>query len=267
MMNDGSSVENVEWGKTAVRLDHRLKVDKSLLRQIVEEAGLACRLLLILDTKNGFPGMRGVAFPMVDMNCAAPALGANNAYDRSRIGEHNLEAWREWDYAVYIPRISAETWKKYKPYFVYALGHELTHIGIMHQDLCFHRCTSWLFDAFFKKDVVKHELKMWEVPWEEYCNKKGKCIALNIDDESKVQNELYEYAKYLRTKKSEHAKVVDYLFNLDCSDVNTENILSIKKATQALCEQWKKPLLKLWQKERNQCSKSPTHHFELPNFI
>ncbi len=271
MMNDSSSVEKVEWKKTIVRLDNRLEVDKSLLRQIVEEAGLACRLLLILDTENGFPETRGVAFPMVDMNYAAPALGDNNAYDRRRIGDHNINAWREWDYAVYIPRISAETWEKYKPYFVYVLGHELTHIWIMSQCLCFHRCTSWLDKAFgdeaLCKNVVRCGLRTYEVPWEKYCCKKGKCIALNIDDEQKVQNGLREYAESLRICKSKHSEVVDWLYGLDCSDVNAEDILSIKNATQALCEQWKKPLLKLWQEERNQCSKNLVQHFELPDFI
>lgn len=270
-MNDSSSVETVKWGKTVVRLDHRLKVDKLLLRQIVEEAGLACRLLLILDTENGFPGYRGVAFPQVDMNDAAPAFGDNNAYDRERIGEHNLDAWSEWDYAVYIPRISAETWKKYKPYFVSVLGHELTHIWIMNQDLNFHRCTSWLDKAFrdeaFRKDVVRCGLRTYKVPWEKYCNKKGKCIALNIDDEQKVRDGLYEYVKYLTTKKSEHAEVVKWLCKLDCSDVNAEDLLSIKKDTRTLCGQLKESLLQHWEKERKQCSKNPAWKFKLLDFI
>jgi len=266
MMNDSSSVEEVEWKKTVVRLDNRLEVDKSLLKQIVEKAGLAeRRLLLICDDKNGFKSgneiLRGAAFAEKDLDIAVLKAG-----NKECIGQHNIDARDEWDYAVYIPLKSGETLSEFKPYFVSVLGHELTHVWIMSQDLSFHRCTSWLFGVFNDR-VVKCKLKKYEVPWEKHCHKKGKHIALSIDDELKVQKALHEYADFLSKCNSEHSLVINWLCGLECSDVNAENILSIKKATQALCGQWKKPLLQHWGKERDLCRKNLAQRFELPDFI
>ena len=93
MMNDGSSVEKVEWGKTEVRLDNRLGVKKSLLRQIVEEADIGkCRVLLVCDKNNGFQSLdgtpRGIAFAEKDLDILDIAMPGNKSY----IGLHNIDA-------------------------------------------------------------------------------------------------------------------------------------------------------------------------------
>ncbi len=218
MMNDSPSVEEVEWKKTVVRLDNRLKVDKSTLKQIVIKADFQenCRLLLILDRENGFPRTRGVAFPMVDMNYVAPACGDNNAYDRKCIGDYNIKAWREWDYAIYLPEITAKKCKDFEPYFAFIMGHELEHVRIMQLNLELHRFASWVGDnlkKFATKAGIELAMRTYEFPIDLYCNKKGKKLAVEMYGEE-FTNKL---TSLVSLESENHKEVLQFILSSECN--------------------------------------------------
>lgn len=230
----GEHIENLVWDKVRVRLDNRHGIDKSLLQCIIEASGLGdCRLLLVADTENGFGENRGIAFAMQDNCDAAPPRGENNAYARQRLGQHNIDAWDDWDYAVYIPEITSKRWRQFKPYFATVLAHELEHIRIMLQDLEFHRCVAWLYRdnlAIFKRAGLQHTLgKTWDHPWEYHCNQRGKAVAAKIYGKEAFSDCLLRLREI---ETLEHREYLEFLISLKAAPRPKDICLHLRTQVQ-----------------------------------
>lgn len=258
----------MSWGSTSIRLDNRLSVKEGFLGQVVRSGNLPkCRLLLILDTENGFPGTRGITFAMPDMNYAAPIRGVNNAYDRKRIGKHNIVNWRRWDYAIYIPRITAEKWNEFGPYFSLVLGHELEHVRIMLESLELHRCVSWLcddnFTIFKEAGLDCKSKKKWRFPLELHCNKQGKRISEDIFGKKGLVDCLTRLIPY---ETDDHKEFLEFILKFEDESQKgyvCENILSdIQKYYQTI----EAAVHKVWE-IRKSVGQEFVRQFDLQKFI
>jgi len=241
-------IQQLELGNTSVRLDNRFGVGEPFLGKIVQAINLPkCRLLLILDTENGFTSKRGISFAMSDMNYAAPINGVNNAYDRKRIGKNNITAWREWDYAVYIPKITAEKWKNFEAYFALVLGHELEHVRIMVKNIEFHRCVSWLFDdnfTIFKEAGFDcKSKKTWQFPLELNCNNQGKMIAEDIFGKEALVDCL---TRLIPHETDEHQEYLDFILKLKVETQMDDICQHILNGVQKYYLDLEKTVHKVW---------------------
>ncbi|MHC4620167.1 MAG: hypothetical protein ACYTEQ_20670 [Planctomycetota bacterium] len=246
-------IEHPTWGRVKVRLDNRGGVEKASLEQIVELSNLPkCKLLLILDTENGFPDKRGLAFPMEDMNYAAPA--GPDAYDRQRFGKHNIKDWREWDYAVYIPQKVAGKWEKFQPYVAFIIFHELEHVRIMQQNLQFHRFATWVCEKW--KDLTTRActdvgIRQYEFPLELYCHKRAKVLALR-----KYGTQFTDTIGALVPRESqEHRELLQFIKSPECDSGKQGNIESIHNEILDLVDRRKNEMrdviYQFWKEQKN----------------
>ncbi len=267
-----SYVKQVELGGVKVRLDNRLKVGEKLLDDIFKINSLQkCRLykeiLVVFDTDNAFKYFtknppRGLAFLEKDLDIVAP-----DEPRKKGIGIGNIKAKNEWDYAVYIPKISGQEWKKCIPYFISALAHELEHVRIMINDLDFHRFTSWMY-KLFEESRMKCKLQTYELPWEKHCYKMGKLVAIKICGEKDFDEKIIEYADLLKKHNSDHADVVESLWKLDYSyKTYKEGWFDIlKRKTGQFCQEQKKELSRLYRDDTCR-GKKFVQRFNLQDFI
>lgn len=267
-----SCVKHVELGGVKVRLDNRLGVGEVLLNEIFTASTLAKsqlyrEVLIIFDTNNGFKYWttnppRGIAFAEKDLDFVALDEPRKEA-----IGKHNIGTRCEWDYAVYIPKISGQEWEKRKPYFVSVIAHELEHIRIMINDLNFHRFTSWMYQLF-EESRMKCKLQPYELPWEKHCYKMGKLVAVKICGEKDFDEKIIEYTDLLKKHNSDHAEVVEWLQKVDCSEtVNEVDWLdTLKRKTRQFCQEQRKELSRLYRDDTCR-GKKFVQLFNLQNFI
>ena len=245
-------IEAEYWGNVNVRLDNRIGVDRSLLKEIINRSDLPkCRLLLIFDTENGFPKTRGVSFPMVGMNYAAPSEDETNGYNRKRVGEHNIESWCEWDYAIYIPEISAKRWPEFEPYFTFITAHEIEHVKIMLWNLEFHKFASWIYEylkELFDKAHLALPIRTYQFPYELYCHKKAKQFAI-----LKYKEGFEKKLKALIPLESEeHQEVLKFILGSECDITIDDQMQSIHKKILKLCEgkKLREVIYKVWKEEK-----------------
>lgn len=194
-------------GGITVRLRNKANVCEAFLEDIFSKSELDNQeLLLILDDKNGFQydenRRRACALPslLFDQNLFPPRYNATKNVTITRetdlycqdMETIDLQQRTEWDTIVYVPKITTDKWKDFKPYFAFVLGHELEHVKVIREKLEFHMCAIWLFDntcAIFKKagDGCKSK-KKWDFPLELHCNKKGKKLATELFGKEKFDN-------------------------------------------------------------------------------
>jgi hypothetical protein len=207
--------QKVEWGEVSLRLSNRIGVEGRLLETIIRRSGMRrCELLLVLDDKDGFgyeeEKRRGIAFAAEDLNFVDPQC----CYRRD-IPIEDLVEIKEWDAAIYIPRISGEKHRDFGAYFALVLRHELEHVKIIRANLELHRCVSWLFNdnfTIFKEGGCDCSLKKtWEFPWELHCNKMGKKLAEDVFGSIEVTKCLREL---ICIETSEHQEYLSFLCNL-----------------------------------------------------
>lgn len=224
-------------GGVTVRLRNKANVCEAFLDDIFSKSELDNRKLsLTLDDEN-------------DAVCVSDRL---RAYTKPSypFGETPSQHWG--DALVYVPKITTDKWKNFKPYFAFVLGHELEHVKVIREKLEFHMCATWLFDsncAIFKKAGGDCKLKKkWKFPLELHCNKKGKklatdlfgkeefdkCLAAMMEDE----NETPEHKKYLvfiiGKLKGEH--YTDSICESICRDILDYYNNRLKKAAHEI---WK----------------------------
>lgn len=261
-------VRHLTFGNIKIRLDNRFGVGEPFLDKIIQVANLPkIRLLLIFDTEDGFKGTRGQSFAMEDRNYAAPINGVDDAYDRKRIGDHNITDWRKWDYAVYIPKITAEKSTRFKCYFAFVLGHELEHVRIMVKNLEFHRCVSWLFgDTFtiFKEAGFDCKTKKkWEFPWELHCNQCGKKVAEDIFGKDEFFRCLTELIKY---ETDEHKEYLEFIIKLNVKSHQNDIIEHILNGVREYYRGIEGAVFKVWR-IRKSLRYAFESQFDLKKFI
>lgn len=214
----------VTLGGVTVRLRNKVNVCEAFLDDIFSKSELDNQeLLLILDDKNGFQynenRRRACALPslLFDQKLFPSGYNATTNVTTTRETDSyrldmeiiDLIQWTEWNAIVYVPRITSEKWKDFKPYFAFVLGHELEHVKVIRENLEFHMCATWLFDhncdIFKKADINCKSKKKWNFPLELHCNKKGKKLATGLFGKEKFEkclealskNETQQYKKNL----------------------------------------------------------------------
>jgi len=214
-----------EWGKekqVAVRLNNRPDppVDEELLEDIFYKADLPeCKLLLILnDTEDPddslFRKKRGFAFARKDLRYFLLPVRAYKEYEV--LGNHNMKAGREWDYLVYIPKVTVEQSLKYKYCFAFVLWHELEHVNIMVANLQFNRFAFWVKDKLVDD---KRALTWYDFALEKHCDIQAKRRANDayserfieqlqelIDDDVR-QKEVWQHVLYLKYRPEDESPI------------------------------------------------------------
>ena len=206
-------VYKVTLGDVGVRLRNKVNVCEAFLDDIFSNSGLDDReLLLILDDKNGFgyeeEKRRAFAAPSY---LYSPTGFRNTKTYREEMERIDLQQWTEWDTVVYIPKITTDKWKDFKPYFAFVLGHELEHVKVIRENVKFHMCATrlcyWNGDIFVKAGIDCKSMKNWNFPLEFHCNKKGKNLATDLFG----KEELCNCFNSLRASKIETCKHKPYL--------------------------------------------------------
>ena len=186
-------------GGITVRLRNKANVCEAFLDDIFSKSELDNReLLLMLEDKNGDGyGANGLRASATSSRVFDPILfpSGNNPdtnvttiqktvpcrWDMERI---DLQQFDEWDAVVYVPKITTDKWKEFKPYFAFVLGHELEHVKVIRENVNFHMCATWLLDCnndiCAKAGIDYESKKTWNLPLELHCNKKGKKLAIDL---------------------------------------------------------------------------------------
>lgn len=240
-------VRKVELGGVTVMLHNKAKVDVAFLDDIFFKSGLDDReLLLILDTEDGFgckeKKLRGLTFSSTILtDPKVSPYGYDPGTNKTRISLKQqywgymrgigLGQIGESDAVIYIPKMSTEKWKDFKPHFAFVLGHELEHVKVMREDIEFHMCVTWLFDynckIFKEVGLDCSAKKKWNFPLEKHCHKKGRKLAVNLFGKSRF-NECLSSLKKQETKPS-YRETLDFLLGLEGEPYEGDTCRSILK--------------------------------------
>lgn len=277
-------VRKVKLGGVTVRLLNKAQVDEAFLDKIFSKSGLDNqKLLFILDTKDGFGckknEWRGVTLPSdVFSDSKDYQAGYNAAKNVTIIREVDLFRRDmdtidllqkdEWDAVVYIPKITAERWKDFKPYFAFVLGHEFEHVKVIRENLEFHMCATWLYDyncnIFQEAGTDCKSKKKWKFPLELHCNKQGRKLAIDLFGKEEFDNSLaslmpletkehQEYLAFIRKLESEPYK--DNIWESICCDIRNDYNEKLRKAAH-----------KIWRKHKSNGIEAASQ-FDLQKFI
>lgn len=222
-------------GGVNVRLRNKERVNVAFLDDIFSKSRLCNRvdnreLLLKIDTKEESAckakKQRGVTIPVeVFARSKDSGLGYDSAKRVTRVrdidsylkdidAEDLLQKYK-WDAWLYIPKITADRWKNYRPYFACVLGHELEHVKVIRENLEFHMCATWLLEhhpdivSEAGKDVASQ--KTWDHPLERHCNKQGKRVAVRLFGEEGFDKCIAELKP---DETDEHRETLDFLCDL-----------------------------------------------------
>jgi len=203
-------IEAKMWGSVSVRLDNRYGLTEDLLEEILHSARLPqTRVLLVLDTENGWPGYRGVAF----MSELLQLSGVITRTMRKCLGTPNVIAASEWDYGVYLPKVTAEWARLYEPYFAFYLWHELEHVRIMIQDPNLHWFAAWLSENWKRFCGETPGIRTYEFPWELHCHTVAKQLA--ISEYGGAFEDACQRVRPLESQKQQ--EVISFIMTLPCS--------------------------------------------------
>ena len=262
-------VYKVSLGGIIVRLRNKANVCEAFLGKIFSKSIFSKsdldnhELLLILDDKNGdvygANGLRASATPSCVFNQKFFKSGNDLVTNvtttwwtvpcRRDIECIDLVQLDKWDAVVYVPKITTDKWKDYKPYFAFVLGHELEHVKVIRENVKFHMCATWLLDCdckIFEKAGIDYTKKPWNFPLERHCNKKGKKLATDLFGKEEFdkclivlkENETQghkEYLAFIRDKlKGEPHK--DSIWKSICCDIRAYYNNILKKAAHEI---WK----------------------------
>ncbi len=256
-------------GGVTVRLRNNANVCEAFLDDIFSKSELDNReLLLMLEDKNGdgygAKGLRASATPscVFDQNLFPSGYNVTTNVTinqetvpwRDDMEIIDLQQWAKWDAVVYVPKITTDKWKDYKPYFAFVLGHELEHVKVIRENIKFHIFATWLFkynaDIFDKAGVDCKSMKTWNFPLELHCNRKGKKLATDLFG----KEEFDKCLEALRKDKDETPKYKEYLaFIRDelKGEPYADNICeSICCDIRAYYNRLKRAAHKIWREER-----------------
>lgn len=261
-------VYKVTLGGVTVRLRNKVNVCEAFLDDIFSYSGLDGReLLLILDDKNGdgygANGLRASAtsscvfdqdlFPSGNNAATNVTITQETVPRRGDMEIIDLIQLTEWDAVVCVPRITAEKWKDFKPYFAFVLGHELEHVKIIRENIKFHMYATWRphyeCNIFDEVGLNCKSRKTWNFPLELHCNRKGKKLAIKLFGEKEFRNcfnslraskiETYEHKSYLTfvRKKLKRGPYTENIWQSVCHDIR--DYYYNKRLKTAAHEIWK----------------------------
>ena len=182
-------------------LCNRINVCEAFLSDIFSNSELDNRILsLALDNEN-------------DNRCVSYRL---RAYTKPSYPYGKTPSQNFGDAFVYVPKITTDKWKDYKPYFAFVLGHELEHVKVIRENIKFHFCATWLYDynanIFDKADIDCKSKKTWNFPLELHCNRKGKKLATDLFGKEEFDNCLASMMEE-RNETTEHKKYLAFIIH------------------------------------------------------
>jgi len=273
-------------GGVTVRLRNKANVSEAFLDDIFSNSGLDDRelLLMLMDMNGdgyGANGLRASATSscVFDPSLFSSAVNANTnvtiikvpvpcCRDMERI---DLVEFNEWDAVVYVPKITTDKWKDYKPYFAFVLGHELEHVKVIRERLEFHMCATWLYkhnyDIFEKSGIDCKSKKKWDFPLERHCNKKGKKLATGLFGKEefdkclaamrKDNNETQKHKEYLAfiIDELEGEPYTDNICESICCDIRDYYNNRLRKAAH-----------KIWREEKSK-GNNFAEQFDINEFL
>ena len=223
-------------GGITVRLCNKANVCEAFLDDIFSKSELDNHILSVtLDDKN-------------DDVCI---INRFRAYTKPSYpyGQTPSKYWG--DASVYVPKMTTDKWKDFKPYFAFVLGHELEHVKVIRENLKFHMCATWLLldcncKIFGKVGIDCKSKKTWNFPLERHCNKKGKKLAIDLFGKEEFnkcfkvlkENETQEHKEYLAFIRDEleGEPYTDSIWESICCDIRAYYNNILKKVAHEIWE-------------------------------